>query len=189
MPAPSARPLRPAIFVDRDGVLIEHRDDYILEPAHIKVYQESIAACLRITLESPYALVVVTNQSAIGRGILTMEQAEALNQGALKPYEEAGVRIDGAYMCPHRPDENCDCRKPQPGMLRRAAAELGLDLKRSFLVGDNLSDMGAARAAGAKGVMVRTGLGSRHLRWAGFDGLVADDLADAVARILSGEWS
>ncbi len=178
-------PLKPAIFVDRDGVLIENREAYIRKPSHILVFQQAIEACKRITKDGKYALVVVTNQSAIGRGIMSKERVWALNRRILRKFEIEGVRFTGSYICPHSPEEDCDCRKPKPGMILKAADELSLDLSKSFLVGDNLTDMGAAKAAGIQGILVRTGLGNSQLE-AGYEGVVAADLSQAVDMIFGG---
>ena len=187
MPDPELN-LRPAIFVDRDGVLIENRKEYIRRPCHIHVFQQAIEAAKRITA-SPFALVVVSNQAAVGRGILSMQRVCALNRRIVRLYEREGVRIDGSYICPHKPDDNCDCRKPKPGMLLQAARELNLDLTKSYMVGDNMTDMGAANAAGVKGILVRTGLGSAQLAAAEvpYEGPVAHDLSEAVQMIFNGE--
>lgn len=182
----SSSNLRPAIFVDRDGVLIENRAEYIRAHSHIIVFPQAVKACRRITEDGRYALVVVTNQSAVGRGVLSMARVQSLNRRILRMFEKEGVRIDGSYICPHRPDEDCDCRKPKPGMLLQAARELNLDLRRSFMAGDNMTDMGAAAAAGATGILVKTGLGEEQLKRQSYDGPVAHDLNEAVDLIFNG---
>src|SRR5207248_2660960 len=96
--------LKPAIFVDRDGVLIENRDAYIRKPSHILVFPQAIEACKKVTDSGAYALVVVTNQSAIGRGIMSRERVWALNRRILRKFEMEGVVFAGSYICPHRPD-------------------------------------------------------------------------------------
>lgn len=174
---------RPAIFVDRDGVLIENRDEYIRLPEHIKPLAGALEACFEVN-RSAYALVVVSNQSAVGRGILTLDQALDLNRIALDHFRSHGVRFDGAYICPHAPEDHCECRKPKPGMLLQAAREHDLNLQASFLVGDNITDMQAAEAAGATGVFVRTGLGARLLESTPYEGPVVKDLGAAVRFIL-----
>ena len=150
---------RPAVFLDRDGVIIKNRDDYVRSWRDVAFIPGALEA-LRHLGSSPYAVVVVTNQSPVGRGLLSMAEAEAINERVIARIEDVGGRVDASYLCPHRPDELCACRKPAPGMLLRAATELTLDLPRSYLIGDALSDMAAADAAGARGVLVLTGRGA-----------------------------
>ncbi len=175
---------RSAIFVDRDGVLIENCPNYVRHPSHIEVFPQALEACQLITA-SEYALVVVSNQSAVGRGILTLEQVNALNEKVVALFERAGVKVDASYICPHKPEDGCDCRKPKPGMLLRAARDFDLDLEHSFLVGDNMTDIEAAVAAGVKGILVKTGMGTEQLKSLHpYDGPVAEDLLHAVRTIL-----
>ena len=104
--------------------------------------------------------MIVTNQSAVGRGLVPFSTAQAINQELVDEIERMGGRIDGVYMCPHAPWEGCECRKPEPGLFFQAARELSLDLTRSMMVGDALSDIMAARTAGvSRQVLVRTGRG------------------------------
>lgn len=177
----------PTVFLDRDGVIIENRSDYVKSQAEVCFLPRTFAA-LRQLRGSGYAVVVVTNQSAVGRGIISLEQATAINHHVIAEIAAHGGRVDGCYVCPHRPDERCGCRKPAPGLLLRAAAELGLDLARSYLVGDALTDIAAGRAVGARGVLVLTGRGQEQaalLRGApAADCPVADDLLAALDYIL-----
>jgi histidinol-phosphate phosphatase family protein len=184
MPQSTISSLTPAIFVDRDGVLVENRAEYIRKLSHIHIIPAALEACKRIT-ESEYALVVVSNQASVGRRILSLERVLTLNRSVLRRFEKEGVRFAGSYICPHKPDDDCDCRKPRPGMLLTAARELDLDLARSYMVGDNLTDMGAAKAAGLPGILVKTGLGEEQLAKGTYSGLVADDLNEAADYIFS----
>jgi D-glycero-D-manno-heptose 1,7-bisphosphate phosphatase len=172
--------VRPAIFLDRDGVIIENR------PGHVRAWSDvaflpGALDALADLAASPYAVVVVTNQAAVGRGLLTLDQAQALNAGVVRAIRGAGGRIDAAYLCPHRPEEICACRKPRPGLLLRAARELDLCLSDSWIVGDALTDLQAARAAGARGVLVRTGRGSAQSATHGIDGVT--DLPAALRQV------
>jgi D-glycero-D-manno-heptose 1,7-bisphosphate phosphatase len=137
---------------------------------------------------STYALVLVTNQSAVGRRVISLEQAMEINQRVIAEISARGGRIDASYLCPHRPDEGCRCRKPAPGMLFQAAEELGLDLAHSCLIGDAASDMQAIQAAGGRGILVLTGRGREQLPLLNAQGLrdclVVTDLRAAVDRIL-----
>jgi D-glycero-D-manno-heptose 1,7-bisphosphate phosphatase len=149
----------PAIFIDRDGVIIENRADYVRSWSDVVLFPQAISALARINT-SPYKIVMVTNQSGIGRGFFTLETARQINQRLVKLIEKAGGRIDGVFMCPHQPEDHCDCRKPKPGLLLQARSELDLDLSRSLLIGDALSDIKAGRAAGIPdNVLVLTGRG------------------------------
>lgn len=177
--------MRPAIFLDRDGVIIENREHYVRCWSDVSFIPGALTA-LRLLGGIDVSIVIVTNQALVGKGIITLEQAIGINRRVVAEVVAAGGRIDAAYLCPHRPDENCDCRKPKPGMLLQAARELDLDLSRSLMIGDAITDMQAAQAAGAQAVLVKTGRGADELR--AFSGAtwfeVADDLAHAVERLL-----
>lgn len=151
-----------ALFLDRDGVIIENRADYVRSWSDVKFLPRSLQALVRIR-DHPRRIVIVTNQSAVGRGLLRLEDAEAINARLVKTIQEAGGRIDGVFMCPHSPEQNCTCRKPRPGLLVEAAENLGLDLSRSILIGDALSDIQAGQAAGIPtNVLVLTGRGAEQ---------------------------
>jgi D-glycero-D-manno-heptose 1,7-bisphosphate phosphatase len=179
-------PLYPAVFLDRDGVIIANRADYVKSLAEVQFLPGALAALARLAA-SPARIVIVTNQSAIGRGLVSAAIADTISHHVVQQVAAAGGRIDGVYVCPHTPDAGCACRKPRPGLLLRAAAELGLDLPASTLIGDAVSDLRAAHAAGAGAILVRTGLGqARDLAAAGLSGVpVVDDLAAAVEHLLA----
>ncbi len=180
--------MRPAIFLDRDGVLIENRDHYVRSWDDVAFFAHTFEA-MRRAAAWPHAFVVVSNQAGVGKGLIDNAEAEAINLRVAATVVEQGGRIDRAYFCPHRADAGCDCRKPRPGMLLRAARELDLDLARSWMIGDNVTDMQAGSAAGTRCMLVRTGLGEGQLaarqeaapETASFD--IADNLADALDRI------
>jgi len=149
----------PAIFLDRDGVIIENCTNYVRTWNDVEIYPQALAALAKIQ-HLPYKIVIITNQSAIGRGIITQATAEEINRRLLEEIRLAGGRIDGLFMCPHSPQDGCRCRKPQPGLIYQAAKELKLDLKRSLLIGDALTDLQAGISAGiGKVALVRTGRG------------------------------
>ncbi|HNU04078.1 MAG TPA: D-glycero-beta-D-manno-heptose 1,7-bisphosphate 7-phosphatase [Anaerolineae bacterium] len=180
---------RPALFLDRDGVLNENRADYVRTWQQVVILPGVLTAMQRLAA-SPFAVVVVTNQSAVGRGLLSRQVLAAINQGIVREVQQAGGRIDAVYACPHTPEAGCTCRKPRPGMLLQAARELEIDLARSWLVGDAVSDMQAAAAAGCRPVLVRTGRGMKQALGLALHGLhhvpVRADLAEAVNWILAG---
>ena len=152
---------RKAVFLDRDGVIIENRSDYVKSWKEVRFLPGALEALQRIG-QSDYALVLVTNQSAVGRGIITLDQAIQISERVIAEIEAQGGRIDASHLCPHHPDEECSCRKPAPGMLLRAAEELCLHLESAYLIGDAISDMKAAQAAAAQGILVLTGRGTKQ---------------------------
>jgi len=153
----------PAIFMDRDGVIIENRTDYVRKWSQVNFLPEAIQALANSKLVA-YKIIIVTNQSAVGRGIISLETANDINYRLIRSIRNLGGQIDGVYLCPHRPDDYCECRKPKPGMLLRAAEELSIDLKRSWMIGDAWSDIQAGQGAGVHmAVMVKTGRGIDQL--------------------------
>src|SRR5574341_867751 len=150
------------VFLDRDGVSCENRADYVktwTEFRWIPRAQEALR--LLAGLEMP--VVLVTNQSAINRGLTTSAAVHDIHRRMADAIRESGGRLDGVYLCPHRPDEGCACRKPGVRLYREAADDLALDLEQSFLIGDNVSDLQAAWALEMRAILVRTGLGSAML--------------------------
>jgi len=182
--------LKPAIFLDRDGVINQNRADYV-KTWDEYVFLPNVFSPLCSLAQTDYAIVVISNQSPIGRGLVQQETIEAINARMQSEIERHGGRIDAVYYCPHKPSENCNCRKPAPGMLLQAAKDLGLDLANSYFVGDAVSDVEAAFAAGCQPIYVLTGLGQDQLpilRKRGYDGRVpiVRDLVEAV-QLLSGD--
>jgi len=154
---------RPAVFLDRDGTIVVERY-YLADPAGVELVPGAGAA-LRSLAEAGYALVVVTNQSGIARGLYGEQDFRAVQRRIEEALEREGVRLDGVYHCPHHPDYTgpCECRKPAAGLYRRAARDLGLDLSRSVCIGDRLKDVLPARELGcAAAILVRTGYGEEQ---------------------------
>ena len=162
-PAPSFS--RPALFLDRDGVVCEDIG-YLADPEELRLFTGAAAAIRRLNA-ARVPVVIVTNQSGVARGLLGEPRLAEIHEALAAMLAAQGARLDGLYYCPHHPTSGagaytteCDCRKPKPGMLLRAAQELGLDLGRSALIGDKLSDIATARAAGcAAATLVLTGHG------------------------------
>lgn len=178
----------PAIFLDRDGVLIENRADYIRDWSQVKIFPEAIEALSNSRLES-YKIVIVTNQSAVGRGIIPIETAIEINDRLVNLIHARKGKIDGTFLCPHDPEDECDCRKPKPGLLLRAAESFSLDLKCSWMIGDAWSDIQAGVAAGVRGtIIVKTGRGANQLAISNptsiGNHLICNDLPQALATIL-----
>lgn len=157
--------MRPAIFLDRDGVIVEDVDA-ILHPEEL-VLTPSAAEAVKRAGASGRAVVVVTNQPVIARGLVDEDGVRAVHDALDTMLRARGARVDAFYFCPHHPSATleryriaCDCRKPRPGLLTRAASDLGLDLAASVMVGDRLSDVTAGARAGCKTVLVTSG---KHL--------------------------
>lgn len=184
---------RPAVFIDRDGTISEEIG-YVNHPSRYRVYPYA-AQAVRLLNEQQWLAVLVTNQAGVARGYFSEDMIGAVHQILIDELAAGGARLDALYYCPHHPsvgDEpyrlDCDCRKPKPGLIRRAAAELDIDLARSWMVGDRFSDMQLARNAGVRGAFILSGYGRGEFEyqrpaWAFEPDLVADDLLDAVRRI------
>jgi len=149
-----------AIFLDRDGTLIEDVG-IITDPSQIRLYPETIPTLRE--LGRHFELFVVTNQNGIAKGVITPQQADAVNAALDQTLRQHGVAIRRWYVCPHHRHDGCACIKPNPTFLRQAAAAFGLDLKRSYVIGDHPHDPATADAVGATGLYVLTGHGQRHL--------------------------
>jgi D-glycero-D-manno-heptose 1,7-bisphosphate phosphatase len=181
-----------AVFLDRDGTLVEPRH-YPATPEELVLYP-GLGPGLRRLQAAGFQLIVITNQSGLARGYFSEDDLAAMHAYLSGELAAEGVRLDGIYYCPHHPDGaipelaiRCDCRKPQPGMLRRAAAEQGLDLARSWFVGDILDDVEAGNRAGCRTVLVDIGtesLPASDLRRPSF---VARDTRHALALIAAVE--
>jgi histidinol-phosphate phosphatase family protein len=155
---------RPAIFLDRDGTIIVERN-YLADPDRVEL-ESRAAEGLRRLMRGGWPLVVLTNQSGIARGYFDLAAADAVNQRVSHLLAREGVEIAGWYICPHSPADACVCRKPLPGLAQRAAAELGLRLDGSWVIGDKRSDIELADSIGGRGVLVTTGHGGQDADWA-----------------------
>jgi histidinol-phosphate phosphatase family protein len=176
--------MKPAVFLDRDGTLLTERG-YLSDPAKIYFYPSVIPALRRLK-KAGFRLIVVTNQSGVGRGYFSLATLGRINRRFLSLLRAKGVVLDGIYFCPHAPGAGCRCRKPKPYLLNRAAARWKIPLSASFVVGDQMTDVGLARAAGAQPVLVLTGSGRTNRRRALAAGAkVTRNLATAAAWILA----
>jgi len=153
------RPRKAAVFLDRDGVINYNRDDYVKSWAEFRFLPGALAALKRLAI-GPFVIVIITNQSAVGRGILDTQGLAYIHAQMTQTILGSGGRIDRIFYCPHRPEDNCPCRKPKPGMLKQAADDLNIDLTRSYLVGDALSDLQAGLTVGCLSSLVLTGRGT-----------------------------
>jgi D-glycero-D-manno-heptose 1,7-bisphosphate phosphatase len=187
---------RPAVFIDRDGTLTEEVG-YVNHPSRLRLLPRSAEAIRRLN-EAGIAAVVATNQAGLARGYFSEEVMHAVHERLLQQLNDAGAHLDGLYVCPHHPTEgvapfraDCDCRKPKPGLLVRAAGDLDLDLSGSVMVGDKASDLLAAGPVGARAILVLTGYGRgeweyRRAHFPVTPDHVATDLLDAVEWVMAG---
>jgi D-glycero-D-manno-heptose 1,7-bisphosphate phosphatase len=176
---------RRAVFLDRDGTVIEE-GHFIASPEQVRLLPGASSA-IRALREAGYAVVVVTNQSGIARGLFTEEEYDGVEARVNELLARDGAMIEATYHCPHHPDFSgpCDCRKPELALYRAAERDLHLDLAASWLVGDRPADVEAASRLGARAILVRTGYGTEHERAVAADILVADDLGAAAQLILA----
>lgn len=142
-----------AIFLDRDGTLIEDAG-YPNDPDQVKFVPNAVDA-MRAFTGAGYLLVVISNQSGIGRGKIKPEEAKQVHQRFIDLFQQESITFNGAYYCPHAPEEKCTCRKPAPGMIHQAAQELNIDIENSFIIGDKLSDIQTGHNAGMRGILFR----------------------------------
>jgi D-glycero-D-manno-heptose 1,7-bisphosphate phosphatase len=184
---PDSRALRPAVFLDRDGTIAEEVG-YLNHASRFRMFPFVAAAICRLN-EAGLPVVVVTNQSGVGRDYFPESLVHSVNEMMKKELAAANAQIDAVYYCPHTSADHCDCRKPKSGMLERAAKELLLDLARSFVVGDRYGDVELARNVRARSILVRTGYGEGELawhsaKWPAQPDFVAEDLSKAADWIL-----
>jgi histidinol-phosphate phosphatase family protein len=173
-----------AVFLDRDGVIIRELPHYVLRSEQLEILPGATDAIARLH-RAGYVVVVVTNQSPVGRGLLSVEELDAIHSDLGDRVRQAGGEIAGFFVCPHLPDAGCDCRKPRPGLLLQASARLGVDVRASFMVGDQRVDMEAAKAAGCRAILVLSGQTAAVPAAAEGIWQVAADLADAADLILA----
>lgn len=176
-----------AVFLDRDGVVIRQWEGkYLDDPGNVELLPGAAEAIRRLR-EAGFLVVVVTNQAGIGHGHLTEETLGEIHARLQELLSREGTKLDGIYHCPHTPEDDCPCRKPAPGMLYRAAEELGIDLSRSYMVGDMTTDIEAGKRAGCFAILVRTGFGGSDGRSDSEPDAVCDDLPSAADFILQRE--
>lgn len=183
-----------AIFLDRDGTL-NYDYGYIKDPSEIKLFQE-VETSLKLLKNYNFKLIIVSNQSGVARGFLSITQANLINKHLQEELSKFDVFIDEIYICPHYAEgkikryvKDCSCRKPKPGMLLKAKDKFSLDFSQSFLIGDKISDIGAGFNVGCKTVLVLTGYGKEELerqeQWLYQPDYIANNLYSAASWIIS----
>ena len=185
---PEARPLRRAAFLDRDGTICEEMG-YVNHVDRLQIFPFA-AAAIRQLNEAQVPVIVVTNQSGVARDIFPESLVHQVHEKMIAELSAGGARVDAIYFCPHKSEDACECRKPNPGLLERAAGDHALDLSASWVVGDRYADLEMGHAAGARGILVMTGYGRgeyelHHTRWARQPDVLAENLTEAVRRILN----
>jgi len=179
-----------AVFLDRDGTIVEDVG-YMNLPSQIQFIPGSIEA-IKMLNEAGYKVVVITNQAGVAKGLINEDMLQTIDKTLHKWILNGGAHLDGVYYCPHHPEygvypykQVCECRKPHPGLIKRAEKDLKIDLSQSFMIGDKATDVEAGKRAGIKTVFVTTGKGQKEK-----DKLkekpdhIADNLLKAVKWIL-----
>jgi D-glycero-D-manno-heptose 1,7-bisphosphate phosphatase len=138
-----------AIFLDRDGVINKERKDYVKTIDELEIF-ENISWCIQQLKKNNYLVIVITNQSVINRGLINTKKIDEIHAEIQRYLTKFNTKIDAFYFCPHRPDENCFCRKPNPGLILQASNDFNIDLKSSWMIGDNESDMLSGQNAGCR---------------------------------------
>jgi len=178
-------PRRRFVVLDRDGTLIVERN-YLLQVEQVELIP-GVAGGLRCLRDLGLGLIVVTNQSAIGRGYFDRAQLDRIHRRVVDLLAAQGASLDGIYCCPHVPEDDCACRKPKPGLLHSAARDLGFDPAACFVIGDKPCDIELGQAVGAITFLVRTGYGAQHIDEVKADRVVADvaEAARVIERLLA----
>ncbi|MDQ1524130.1 MAG: D-glycero-D-manno-heptose 1,7-bisphosphate phosphatase [Pyrinomonadaceae bacterium] len=183
-----------AVFIDRDGTISEEVG-YVNHPSRFRVFPYAAEAIKQLN-EAGWLAVLVTNQAGVARGYFTEDVIGAVHTLLAQELERGGARLDAIYYCPHHPSVgeppyrfDCDCRKPRPGLIRRAADDLDIDLERSWMVGDRYGDTELARNAGTRAALVLSGYGRgeweyQRAAWRHQPDLVAENLLEAVRKII-----
>jgi D-glycero-D-manno-heptose 1,7-bisphosphate phosphatase len=167
------------VILDRDGTIVIDRG-YLSDPARLE-FEPGAAEGMKWLYSRGYRLVVITNQSGVGRGFFTIERLEAMNTRLNVMVEEAGAKLEGIYFCPHGPNDGCACRKPALGLMTRAASELGFDPASAIMIGDRESDMEFGRRAKATTILIAAGASAAHVRTQ--PDIIAPNLIEAARAI------
>ena len=148
---------RKAVFIDRDGTIIKEVD-HLTDINRLEIFQEAPKAICVLNYLG-YLVIIITNQSVIGRGMLTISELDNIHNRLILLFKKEGANIDDILYCSHRPEDNCECRKPKAGLIEEATKKYNIDLKNSYMIGDNISDMELSKNVGCQGILVETGYG------------------------------
>lgn len=176
-------PFPGVVFLDRDGVICKDRDDYVKSWDEF-VWIPGAKEALKRLSDNHYMTIVVTNQAGVGRGITSQQAVEDIHERMMREVSQAGGKIERIYYCPHRPEDGCDCRKPKPGLFLQAARDFSIDLKKSYLIGDKISDIEAGHGVGCITIMIKNGENTGNSISKNRADYTASDLAEAVDLIL-----
>lgn len=167
------------VLIDRDGVINQQRPDYVKSIAELVVIDEALKA-LKVLRREGFRAVVLTNQSPLAKAIISEEKLKEIHDALFERVERAHGRIDRIYFCPHKPEDNCPCRKPKPGLFIKAKDDLGIKLEETFYVGNDETDIMAARAAGCKAAFV-----GKQVSFSARPDIAAENFYEAVVKILT----
>tara|TARA_Y100001949_G_scaffold152467_1_gene138866 strand:- start:102 stop:587 length:486 start_codon:yes stop_codon:yes gene_type:complete len=143
-----------AVFLDRDGVINEKRDDHVKNISEFKIFS-GVGDAIKLLRDKGYLVIIITNQSAIGRKIISEKTLDEIHTELKNYLNQHDTHVDSIYYCPHTPEENCNCRKPKPGLLIKATNDFDIDLEKSYFIGDSESDLNAAKEARCKGILLK----------------------------------
>ena len=182
---PPIRKNKQALFLDRDGVINREADGYVTEWSQFEFLPGAIEAIRRLT-EEGYKIIIISNQSAINRGLATKDEIDRIMTNMVTEIEAAGGKIRDIYYCPHMPEDKCDCRKPEPGLFFQAAEKHGVILTSTWFVGDKLTDIAVAMRVGARPILIRGGKPVPGVQVTEDDAAtVVDDLTEAADYIIA----
>ncbi|MEM3625224.1 MAG: HAD-IIIA family hydrolase [Candidatus Bilamarchaeaceae archaeon] len=173
---------KPAIFLDRDGVINKHRFDYVKFP-HEFVFEKNSIPALKKLSKLKLPIFIVTNQSMIGRGIATKNMLSRIHKKMLEVFKINNIKVNGIFVCPHRPEDNCECRKPKPGMLLKIQKKFRIDLSSSYVVGDSSADILMGNIVGSTTILVKKGLKGKDKNYVATPSFVVNDLLEAAKLI------
>lgn len=184
---------RRAVFIDRDGTLSEEVG-YINHPSRFLLFPYA-AGAVKLLNDHEWLAVIITNQAGVARGYFDEAMIQTVHDNLKRDLQSAGARIDGIYYCAHHPSvgeppyrQDCDCRKPKPGLIKRAATDLNIDVQQSWMIGDRYSDIELARNAGVRSALVLSGYGrgeweNQRSSWQHQPDLIAENLFEAIVSI------
>jgi histidinol-phosphate phosphatase family protein len=173
---------KPSVFLDRDGTIIEDRG-YLEHPSQVVFFNETFSSLRR--LSELFELFIVTNQSGVTKGEISVENVKRVNSYIESTLADHGIKIVDTYVCPHDRSDHCDCIKPKPYFMKRAAREHDIDLSRLFVIGDHPHDIEFAENVGAKGIYVLTGHGKKHRNELLPATLIASGISEATKLIMN----